>query len=130
MPQGLEVYDANGKLVIGIDSKLTRYIGQITLTKDDYTEHVIKSDGFLTGTPFYSIDNNTYSTIPIRWEFFHGTWDTKNSGYFYSNAGIAVNTNRVEVSIVGDTLRIKQVLNSSATSFLIDGGVTIKYGVM
>jgi hypothetical protein len=130
MPQGLEVYDPNGNLVIGVDSKLTRYIGDMTLANDDYNAHTVSSNGFTTGTPFYSIENKNFSTIPIRWEIFYDTYDTRNTNYFSWAAGIAVNTNKVAASFSGNTLTVQQSKYYTSKSYNVFKGCVVKYGVM
>lgn len=52
MPQGLEVYDANGVLVIGITDRLQRVLGSV------YTGTGAGSltvPGFASGVPFYFV---------------------------------------------------------------------------
>lgn len=129
MAEGIEVYDADGKLLIGIDSKLTRYIGEYTLSNNDFSQHTITSEGFTTGTPFFSIENKAFGSIPIHWDTFRDTYDT-SSPYFNILVGFAVNHTKVTGSITGNTFTFSQTQNPISPNYNINEGIIVKYGVM
>lgn len=129
MAQGLEVYDSTGSLLVGINNKLTRYIGEFLLDGSDLTQHIIKSSGFLTGTPFYSVEHKYFSSYPFYFDTFRDTYDTRPNPFFVT-AGIAISKTKITGSIIGDTFSFKQEVNYTPNDFLVNQGILIKYGVM
>lgn len=50
MPQGLQVWDASGNLIVDVSDRLTRILGTILVAAG--SSGTVTDDGFLTGTPF------------------------------------------------------------------------------
>jgi hypothetical protein len=68
MPQGITIWDASGNVVIDVTTRITRLIASVTLAYNDFSVHTFDDDGFLTGTPFWLVDNqnNAYGTIVAK----------------------------------------------------------------
>ena len=68
MPQGLQVFDSAGNIVVDVTTRLTRYIATATIAWNDYSLHSFTDDGFTTGTPFHLVvnQNNAYSGITAK----------------------------------------------------------------
>lgn len=57
--------DANNNLVIDQDMLLSRYLTRVTVPWDDTSWHDIYHDGFLMGTPFFSVYHPNVHSLTV-----------------------------------------------------------------
>ena len=86
MPQGLQIWDASGNLILDTSNRIGRVLGVVTL--DGNTSSSETNDGLLTGTPFYMVvflgSFATYSpTISIASNVISWTMPSGAAGNFY-----------------------------------------------
>jgi len=83
MPQGLQIWDASGNLILDTSSHIGRVLGVATLTGG--TNGSVTDANFSTGTPFWHLQPNatyptklpdiTISGTTLNWNFQAGyTW--------------------------------------------------------
>lgn len=80
MPQGVQVWDASGNLIIDITQRLGRVLGVATLTSP--TDGSVTDAGFGTGTPFWAcipvatgralVPDLSISGNTLSWDFLTG----------------------------------------------------------
>lgn len=81
MPAGLEIYDENNKLVLGLTGRTCRQLGMLANVGGSAGANgVVTSDGFATGTPFAivvpigtgdipAIPDVTFTGTTMRWRY-------------------------------------------------------------
>jgi hypothetical protein len=80
MPQGLQVWDASGNLILDLTDRLGRILGISTLTPP--TDGSVINADFATGTPFWAcvpvssgrapVPNVSFSGTTLSWDFVAG----------------------------------------------------------
>lgn len=88
MPAGLEIYDENNKLVLGLTDRTCRQLGVLmNVGGSQSASGVVTSDGFATGTPFAIMIPTSTGTIPALPDItFTGTtmrWRYRTEGNAY-----------------------------------------------
>lgn len=96
MTQGLEVFDASGNSIIDVTTRITRYLATVRLAYNDFGLHSFIHAGFLTGTPFFLVDNQNNATSSVIAKTCLVTW--------------------VDIQITGDTCTYQQKYAAGASA--------------
>jgi hypothetical protein len=83
MPQGLQVYNASGQLLVDLTDRLSRLLGIATLTNP--TDGNLTDAGFATGTPWWvclPISGGSVSTPAVSIAGNVLSWDFDASGNY------------------------------------------------
>jgi hypothetical protein len=83
MPQGMQIWDASGNLILEISDRIARVLGVASITGG--TDGSVTNAGFSTGTPFWACVPVASGRAPVPDVSLSGTtlsWDfTPGIGY-------------------------------------------------